>query len=517
MSSGFPDRVTQLRSRWQNDPSSRVFLQLAEEYRHLGRSREALEVLEAGLKEHPGYLSALVAQGRCLLELGEAEAARRVLERVVQQDVTQMVASKLLVRAYLEIGEGELARQRLDLYGLLNDGDPEIEDLKRRVAAMNREGLPETPAPAGEPDEPFPWKAPTAPRGGDVFDLDASSFGPRVEPAAAPFPAPVVAEAPSPANPFDLPAVAARKTEADDPFDPFPDLAPSAGSRSHLDHLASEGIFWFEAPPAPAAEIAEPAASEPAAARSSEPWAADPFPGVAPLAAPVVAPPEWSFDPTATAAEAPVAPIAATEPLAEDETFWSVEPSPTAPAEDAAAGWQVVPAPMEPPTVPDRLADASSELFELEPPAVAEPAAWSVVPVEPLLPVAPALAEAAETVEPSEPLAPIELQPAAAASIPTAGESAGSPTTVTLGQLYLRQGHMDEAERIFLQVLERDPGNAVAQRELERIDRRRRPLEAGRLLAGFEAPASAPGRARKVHLLHSYLQLLRRASENHVS
>ena len=38
----FPDRVNQLRQRWDADPSSRLFLQLAEEYRHLGRLKEAL-------------------------------------------------------------------------------------------------------------------------------------------------------------------------------------------------------------------------------------------------------------------------------------------------------------------------------------------------------------------------------------------------------------------------------------------------------------------------------------------
>ena len=148
MTDGFPDRLTQLRARWQGDPSSRVFLQLAEEYRHLGRVQDALEVLESGLREHPGYLSALVAKGRCLLELGDAGAARGVLERVVQQDATQMVANKLLVRAYLETGEPERAGQRLDLYSLLNDSDPEIAELRQRVVAMSR--------PPRAPDGPRP-------------------------------------------------------------------------------------------------------------------------------------------------------------------------------------------------------------------------------------------------------------------------------------------------------------------------------------------------------------------------
>jgi tetratricopeptide (TPR) repeat protein len=433
MSTGFPDRVTQLKARWQNDPSSRIFLQLAEEYRHLGRLREALEVLEAGLREHPGYLSALVAQGRCLLELGEAEEARNVLERVVQQDVTQMVASKLLVRAYLEVGEGDLARQRLDLYGLLNDGDPEIEDLKRRVAAMNREGLPETPV-AGGPEEPFPWKAPAASRGGDVFDLDASSF-------AAP------AELPS--SPFAAPA----PTEPSDAFDPFPDLAPSSGVRSHLDQLASEGIFWFDAP----TSVPEPVAAEP------EPWPAEPFAEAASESAPEIGPP---FEP-----QAGISMETASEAEALD-TPQLASPSrlPPAPEPFAAPTWS-----------------ASAE------------------------PPAPAVAESEPT--PAE-------GPDAAPEIEEPPLTGTTGTTVTLGQLYLRQGHVEEAERIFREVLERDPGHPVAQAELERIARRRQPLEVGRLLSGFEAPAGTParvGRARKAHLLQSYLQLLKRASRHHVS
>src|SRR6185369_6662758 len=149
-----PDRLAQLRSRWEADPASRIFLQLAEEYRHLGRLNEALSVLDAGLKEHPGYLSALVAKGRCLLELGQPEPAREVLERVVRQDATQAVANKLLVRAYLDTGQADRARERLDLYSLLHDGDPEIEELRGRIRRLDASG---TPAPARpEPQRPEP-------------------------------------------------------------------------------------------------------------------------------------------------------------------------------------------------------------------------------------------------------------------------------------------------------------------------------------------------------------------------
>lgn len=397
MSEGFPDRVTQLRARWQADPSSRVFLQLAEEYRHLGRMQEALEVLDGGLREHPGYLSALVAKGRCLLELGEAEAAKGVLERVVQQDVTQMVASKLLVRAYLETGDADRARQRLELYSLLNDGDPEIEDLKRRAEAMNpplpvEEKLPAPPAAAPEAAAvPFALDPEPAPRGGDVFALDSSQLAP---------PAPAPREAPR----------AAPVETGDDPFPEvtFVGRVGEAGALEHVDHLAAEGIFWFE----------KPAAAAPHGAATAD-------------------------------------------------VFGFAEPG------QAPSPGPAIPAPAAEPAV-----------AELE---------WKNAPV-------------AEIAELPPPVSPVP-------------QSASPPLTVTLGQLYLRQGHHGEAERIFRAVLERDPDNPVARAELASLMRQGQPLAAGDLLRGFAATGGPSGgvRAKKLHMLKNYLQLLKRAARSHVS
>src|SRR5436309_4973059 len=233
MSDGaFPDRLTQLKNRWESDPSSGVFLQLAEEYRHQGRVKEALEVLDRGLKEHPGYLSALVAKGRCHLELGEPEPARAVLERVVKQDATQMVANKLLVRAYLDTGEPDRARERLDLYSLLNDSDPEIEELRRRLRAMEQ---PPQATPTGNVFD-LGFAAPAAPaRHGadDLFELDV----PAPRPAAA---APVAAASPAPAG------ETAAEPEAADIL--FPGLGSQDRRSRYLTALAAEGLFGFEPP-----------------------------------------------------------------------------------------------------------------------------------------------------------------------------------------------------------------------------------------------------------------------------
>ena len=129
-------RIERLRERWQADPSSRLFLQLAEEYRRSGQMDEAVAILEKGLQHHPNYLSAKVALARCHLEMGKPAEAAQVLRIVVEQDPTQLVANKLLVEAYVAMDEDQLAGQALDAYMALNRSDPEIEQLDQRIEAM---------------------------------------------------------------------------------------------------------------------------------------------------------------------------------------------------------------------------------------------------------------------------------------------------------------------------------------------------------------------------------------------
>jgi tetratricopeptide (TPR) repeat protein len=438
------DRLTQLRNRWEADPSSRIFLQLAEEYRHQGRIKEALAVLDRGLKEHPGYLSALVAKGRCHLELGEPEAARGVLERVVKQDATQMVANKLLVRAYLDTGEADKARERLDLYSLLNDSDPEIEELRRRLRAMEQ-----PPAPTS--DRSFA-EAPPAATGGDVFDL---GFPPPAAPARrggddlfaldAPAPRPAPA-APAPA----APAVAMPVAEEPEPEGVvFPGLG-SRESRSRYLRALAEGLFAFE--PVPEAMAPEPALED-----------TPPVVPVAPEAEAHIGLPSWD-DPG---------------PVRED-----FEPARTAPEPEPALA-------------------VEAPVFDLE-----ETTPWAAEP-------APLFSE-------PEPVA-LAAEPVFAPD-PAAAEPAAEPVaTATLGEIYLRQGHLGEAKRIFDEVLRREPDNPAAREGLLQLASRRqerRPLEGRDLLAGYEPgeeDGEAEAKARKVFLLNSYLTRLRRGGQRDVS
>jgi tetratricopeptide (TPR) repeat protein len=481
MSDGaFPDRLSQLRNRWEADPSSRIFLQLAEEYRHQGRVKEALDVLDRGLKEHPGYLSALVAKGRCHLELGEPEPARTVLERVVKQDATQMVANKLLVRAYLDTGEPDLARERLDLYSLLNDSDPEIEELRRRLRAMEQPPQARTPDPFQAPDSPLsqmpqmpqmpqtpqtPQAVPASasaasapppgqPRpGGDIFDLGLPA--PRRASAdvfelEAPAPVAVaVAEA--------LPAEPAEEPEPEDVL--FPGLASRDSRRRYLDHLGSEGIFLLDLTPAeppPVIEIAE---------------------------------------------------IAEVAEVAEPEPVWTEPeplPVPTPVEDEPTEVWS-------PARPVQEIREEPAPVFDFE-----EPAPWAPEPLA---------AEAAEAAEIAEPSAlPLQVTLAMPVIPEVPGVPAPGPVaTATLGEIYLSQGHLGEAERIFHEVLRREPDSADARVGLERLAARRaerRPLSSRDLLAGYE-PGEEGGeaelRSRKAWVLTEYLRRLRGGDQRDVS
>ena len=502
MSDGaFSDRVAQLRNRWESDPSSRVFLQLAEEYRHQGRVKEALEVLDRGLKEHPGYLSALVAKGRCHLELGEPEPARGVLERVVKQDATQMVANKLLVRAYLDTGEPDRARERLDLYSLLNDSDPEIEELRRRLRAMER-----PPQPPPTSDNPFPDLVPPAPPrpeaaaparaaraaegGEDVFDLGLPARISRpvaMPPADEPFgdlwtpPAP---EAPLPAAvaPAAVPAavaeaVAVAELEEPEPADViFPGLASRESRSRYLRALAAEGLFAFD--------LTDLAAVEP-----------EPQP--------------MAFQEESAAAVEDALP-ALEEPALEEPAL--EEPAAAPAAVVTGFSWEVVEEPA-PVVAPGPEPEPEAPVFEIE-----EQTPWALEP-EPIVPeTAPEMPpEMALEMAPETAPEPAVLEAAPAPAPPPAAEPVA---TVTLGELYLRQDHPGEAKRIFEEVLRREPDNATAREALAELATRQRPLAARDLLAGYE-PGEEGGEAetgaRKRFLLNSYLKRLRRGSQSHVS
>ncbi|MEO8502907.1 MAG: tetratricopeptide repeat protein [Acidobacteriota bacterium] len=176
MAESAEQRLEALRKRWEDDRSSKAFVPLAEEYRRMGRLRDALAVLEQGMKVAPNHLSAQVALGRCRFDLGDFAGAIQDFERVVRQDPTQLVANKLLVEAHLRAGNLDQAAERLDIYTLLNNRDPEIESLRERIAVESRAFAVPPVASSATAPSPVPMEgaaefiAPVT-RSGEVFSL----------------------------------------------------------------------------------------------------------------------------------------------------------------------------------------------------------------------------------------------------------------------------------------------------------------------------------------------------------
>ncbi len=384
-------RLAALRKRWEEDHSSGAFVPLAEEYRRLGRLGEAIAVLEQGMKAAPNYLSARIALGRCRLDLGDAAGACTILEQVLHQDPTQLVASKLLVEAYLRSRRPEQARERLNLYAVLNDRDPELDELRRRVQQAIRErdesAVPgasiappaDAPVKAAPEPAPLPRSEIVDPAPAPVPDVSA-----RTPAAAAPTPAPLRVTGEVfrlPVMPLPAPDLARIATPVPSPPVPrgtiFGGLGTPADRRRYVAALLHGGVFGQ--PPVPSTDAAE-----------------------------------------------------------------------AMPVEGEAFSWNAV--------------------------AVEEPEPLQTAP---------------ETGGPLEAPAPAPAE--------------GIQPTATLGELYLSQGHRQEAQNIFERVLEAQPDNPAAREGLESARRQAEP-------AGRQGVT-----ARKVALLQDFLKRVRGGSESHVS
>ncbi len=544
-------RLDDLKLRWRQDPSSRLFLQLADEHRKLSQHEQAIEVLEQGLEHRPNDLSALVALGRCRLELERVEAAVEPLETVLSRDPTHIVASKLLIEAHLQLGDATKAADRLLTYRLLNDRDPELDHLEYRLQRLRSEDEEEAStvvagelageledgdddedtevAPAGEVEETVaeaadivvaekPWMVRPPASGADLFDLSGDLP-----------PAP------------DLGALwehLARLSPT--PAEPFGGLS-SLGVADHWDLLSQEGIF--DSPGAAAADGNLPllplrgnggtAAVTLPAPELEAPAEDPPTEPILPPAA--VAAPEMRDEPTSAAAVESEAVMAPAEPAErrmaavpeEPEALMPEEPEATLPEEPEATL----------PGVPEAAPGAASagSVAEDQRPAstVVDTGLASVAeaPVEAEAPVdAKAVPEASAATEYPAELADTEAAPVAPSTpVPATPDVESAPpstdieiageesATATLGELYLKQGHREEAERIFNRVLAQDPGNHAALEGLERLGKRRsKPLSAADLLAVRTASGRIPEglTAKKVLVLDNYVKHIRAAAQH---
>lgn len=143
-------RIDELRRRLQKDPTSIAFAQLAEEFRRAGRFQEAADTCRAGLKRHPGYLSARVTLGRSLLEMGDLVGAQQELADVMRVAPQNLAAIRGLAEIHRRKGELQLALDQYRVAFELAQNDPGIDQIVRDLRReLGQAGSPASAAARG--------------------------------------------------------------------------------------------------------------------------------------------------------------------------------------------------------------------------------------------------------------------------------------------------------------------------------------------------------------------------------
>jgi len=125
-------------------PGSLAFAPLADAYRRVGRTREAINLCREGLGRFPHYTTARLILAKAHLEDGNAEAALAELGVILQSSPKDAQVHRLAAGIHRRAGRLEEARQHLERVVTLDAGDRASRLLLETLAAEGRtsEGSP---------------------------------------------------------------------------------------------------------------------------------------------------------------------------------------------------------------------------------------------------------------------------------------------------------------------------------------------------------------------------------------
>lgn len=466
-------RIDELRKKFEENPR-RYFAPLANEYRKAGEIEQAVAICREYLPQQPGHMSGHIVYGQALYEARQFDEAKTVFETALSLDPENLIALRHLGDIALIVGDGEAAR---GWYRRVLEADPRNEEIQAQLATLDQAASqPAAPAASAPPAGPAATAArapaPPTPAAKAPTAKPTPSSAPTVVMSAIPRPA---QEAPKQEPPVERPppTVTPDSPTAEIRLDTIPTHAPPQAEAPVEMALGFEPTSASAGnepvPPASALEIDTPVSAQQAAAPidsfslaglETTSLAAPPPP--APQPAPELTPlPDLDFAAPATSDPAAGAP-------APDLEF--VEPpaaAPTAVARAAAPADQELPL-LDLGELPSRPVAASPppSAPAAAPPAAAPPAA-----------VPPALPEWSAPPEPAE-------------AVPAAPES-GPFVTETMAELYLKQGHREEALRVYRALLDQRPADASLQAKVSGLEAELSPASAARAPdPRYEEPAA---------------------------
>ncbi|HET6267626.1 MAG TPA: tetratricopeptide repeat protein [Acidobacteriota bacterium] len=148
--------IEKLLRKIEKEPTSLLFLQLADEYRKEKMYEDALQVCWEGLRRHPNYWSARVTVGRIYREVGENDKSSEELEKVVKAVPDNLMANRILADIYMEQQRYADALKRYKIVQMITPADQVVVANIRKIesgaasSAQARATIIE-PSPVPEP------------------------------------------------------------------------------------------------------------------------------------------------------------------------------------------------------------------------------------------------------------------------------------------------------------------------------------------------------------------------------
>ncbi len=180
------EEIRALSAALARDPSSLVYVQLAEALRRRGNLAEAVQVALHGLGRHPDHADGYDCLARIHSDRDDLDDARAAWERALAIHPEHLGALKGIGFLYFRQGERRRAAEALEHALAVDPAD----DATRRALAMVRGAGPEAPAPAPEPEAEDVRLAPE-----DVPQLRATASAMRAQASASSPPPPPAAPA----------------------------------------------------------------------------------------------------------------------------------------------------------------------------------------------------------------------------------------------------------------------------------------------------------------------------------